>query len=131
MDRAMIHVADKDADGAWQIRQQLTDEELRKFLASAKQEADTAGVPEEVPEVDPSDELKSMIRAHNAHVTRLTKIAKGATAAAALHRAERTPSTGPDAIRHALALVTLVNLPGAWLFARIASHLPDEMNRSA
>lgn len=40
-----------------------------------------------------------------------------------------TPATGDSAIRHALFIVTGINLPTIWLFLRIARHLPDEMVR--
>ena len=46
-----------------QLKEKLTDEELRAFLEQAKTLADNAEVPEEVPEVDPSDELKRIIDA--------------------------------------------------------------------
>lgn len=60
-DRVLVHVADKDAEGQWQIREQVTDEELKAFLEAAKTEADEAEVPEEVEPIDPSDELKKVI----------------------------------------------------------------------
>lgn len=61
MDRVLQHIADRDAKGEWQLRQQVSDDDLRKFLDAAKQEADTAEIPEEVVEIDPSDELKKII----------------------------------------------------------------------
>ncbi len=57
MDSIMV---DK-GDGKKELKQQLTDEELKAFLADATKLADDAGVPAEVPEVDPSDELKRII----------------------------------------------------------------------
>ena len=39
----------------------VTDEELREFLAEARERADTAGVAETVEEVDPSDEIKRIV----------------------------------------------------------------------
>ena len=39
-------------------------------------------------------------------------------------------AAGADAMRHALLIVTLINLPAAWLFHRVARELPNEMNRS-
>lgn len=62
-DRVLVHIADKDAEGQWQMRETVTDEELKAFLDAAKKEADEAGVPEEVEPVDPSDELKKVIDA--------------------------------------------------------------------
>jgi hypothetical protein len=61
IDNAMRHVGTKDTDGHWDIRQQLTDAELRAFLAAAKTAADDAGVPAEPPAFDPSDEFKRII----------------------------------------------------------------------
>ncbi len=61
IDNAMMHVATKDSNGSWKIRQQLTDAELRAFLAAAKTEADKAGVPAEPVVFDPSDEFKRII----------------------------------------------------------------------
>jgi hypothetical protein len=61
MDKAMEPVSTKDKDGNVQLKQQVTDDELRAFLANAKADADAAGVPAEVPEVDPSDEFKRLV----------------------------------------------------------------------
>lgn len=63
IDNAMMHVATKDSNGSWKVRQQLTDAELRAFLDAAKAEADKAGVPAEPEQVDPSDEFKRIIDA--------------------------------------------------------------------
>lgn len=60
-DRVFGHVSDVDGQGDRTLRESVTDEELREFLADAKAAADEAGVPEEVEEVDPSDELKRII----------------------------------------------------------------------
>ncbi|WP_442482361.1 hypothetical protein [Aeoliella sp. SH292] len=60
-DQVLSHVADKDSNGTWEMRAQVSDEELREALATAKQQADDAGVPEEVPPVDPSAELKKIL----------------------------------------------------------------------
>lgn len=38
-------------------------------------------------------------------------------------------TSGSDSIRHALMIVTLINLPAAWLFFRLARELPREMNQ--
>ena len=61
IDQVMVHVADKDEQGEWQLREQLSDDELRSFLAAAKQAADDASVAEDPEPVDPSDELKKVI----------------------------------------------------------------------
>lgn len=58
---AMAQVADKKPDGNWELRKQLSDEELRKFFEVAKAEADKAGIPEAPQTVDPSDELKRIV----------------------------------------------------------------------
>jgi hypothetical protein len=62
-DEVLVHVADKDANGEWKMREKVTDDELRKALATAKQQADEAGIPEEVPPIDPSAELKKVLDA--------------------------------------------------------------------
>jgi hypothetical protein len=54
-------ISEPTGGGEQELKQQLTDEELRAFLAAAQQLADDAGVAAEVPEVDPSDELKRII----------------------------------------------------------------------
>ena len=61
VDAAMAHVADRQADGQWKLRQQVSDEDVRKFLAAAKDAADKAEIPEEPEAIDPSDELKRII----------------------------------------------------------------------
>ncbi len=61
IDAAMVHVAERDSRGQWKLRQTLTDEELRAFLAEAKQQADAAGIPEQPTEIDPSDEIKKIV----------------------------------------------------------------------
>lgn len=61
VDAVMAHVADLQPDGNWKLRDQVSDDELRAFISDAKTRADAAGVPEEVEEVDPSDELRKII----------------------------------------------------------------------
>jgi hypothetical protein len=61
VDKTLSHVADKKDDGSWSLRDQVTDDQLRAFLAAAKTEADEANVPEELEPFDPSDEIKSII----------------------------------------------------------------------
>jgi hypothetical protein len=60
-DQVLAHVADKDANGEWKLREKVTDDELRQALATAKQQADEAGIPDEVPPIDPSAELKKIL----------------------------------------------------------------------
>jgi hypothetical protein len=61
MDAVLAHVADRQPDGSWQLRNRVTDEQLRAFLAAAKAKADEANVPEEPEVFDPSDEVKRII----------------------------------------------------------------------
>jgi hypothetical protein len=61
MNDAMKHVATKNKDGNWELKDRVTDEELRAFLTEAKKLADDAGVPAEPVDVDPSDEFKRII----------------------------------------------------------------------
>ena len=58
---AMANVADKQPDGQWKIREKISDEDLRKFLETAKAEADKAEIPAEPEVVDPSDEMKRIV----------------------------------------------------------------------
>jgi hypothetical protein len=61
IDAAMVHVADRDANQQWQLRQKLTDGELRAFFAEAKKQADAAAIPEQPAEIDPSEEIRKII----------------------------------------------------------------------
>ncbi|MCO6042543.1 hypothetical protein NG895_01355 [Aeoliella sp. ICT_H6.2] len=61
VDQVLVHIADKDANGEWKMREQVSDEDLRKFLAAAKEQADAANIPEEVEPIDPSEELRKVI----------------------------------------------------------------------
>ena len=61
IDDAMQHVADRQGDGEWKLRDQVTDESLRAFFTSAKASADTAQIPAEPEDFDPSDEIKKVI----------------------------------------------------------------------
>lgn len=61
VDAVLGHIGTKDPDGNWEFRDDVTDEELRKFLAEATERADTAGVAETVEDVDPSDEIKRIV----------------------------------------------------------------------
>jgi hypothetical protein len=60
MKQAMAPVSE-EKDAQTVLRDTVTDEQLRAFLRNAKAEADAAGVPEEVEEVDPSDEFKRLV----------------------------------------------------------------------
>lgn len=61
IDQVIAPIADRDTEGNWQLRDQVTDDQLRAFLDGAKAKADEAGVPEELEPIDPSDELKKII----------------------------------------------------------------------
>jgi len=61
IDRAFATVADKQPDGDWQLREQVSDEQLKKLFSIARVEADGAEIPEEVEEVDPSDEIGRIV----------------------------------------------------------------------
>jgi hypothetical protein len=62
IDAVISHVADKEGDN-WRFRETASDQELRALIATAEQEADQAGVPEQVEAVDPSDEIRKIIDA--------------------------------------------------------------------
>jgi hypothetical protein len=61
IDEAMQHVAIRSREGQWELRDQVSDEDLRKFFEAAKDEADAAEIPEEIEDVDPSDEFQRII----------------------------------------------------------------------
>jgi hypothetical protein len=61
IDAAMAHVADRDAQGNWKLRETLSDDDLRAFLAEAKKQADAAGIPDQPADIDPSEEIKKIV----------------------------------------------------------------------
>lgn len=61
LDKVMSHVADRQSNGSWQLRPQVTDDELRAALAAAKADADDAGIAAQPENIDVSDELKKII----------------------------------------------------------------------
>jgi hypothetical protein len=61
IDAVMAHVAIRQSDGEWKLRQQVSDADLRAALTEAKAQADKAGIPEAPENVDPSDEIKKII----------------------------------------------------------------------
>jgi hypothetical protein len=62
IDAAMVHVATRKGGGDdWQLREKLTDQEIRAFLAEAKKQADEAGIPEQPADVDVSEEFKKIV----------------------------------------------------------------------
>ena len=60
-DAAISHIADRQPDGNYRIRDKFSDADLRAFLAEAKKAADEAQIPEQPQEFDPSDEVKRII----------------------------------------------------------------------
>jgi hypothetical protein len=61
LDNVLQHIANRQPNGQWQLRQQVSDQDLRAFLAAAKAEADTAQIPEEPEDIDVSAEVKRVI----------------------------------------------------------------------
>lgn len=61
IDAVMSHIAEKKADGGWVFKQTATDEDLRIMIVTAAQEADRAAIPAEVPEIDPSSEIRRIV----------------------------------------------------------------------
>jgi hypothetical protein len=60
-DATLALVADEQRDGGWQLRNRVSDLDLRAFLAKAQADADAAGVAEEPAAVDPSDEVRRIV----------------------------------------------------------------------
>jgi hypothetical protein len=60
-DEVLSHIGQQSDDGNWQMRERLSDEELREFLAAAKAEADAAMIEDQPPDVDLSEELKKIV----------------------------------------------------------------------
>lgn len=61
LDSVMVHVADRQPNGEWRLRQQVSDTDLRAALTEAKARADETGIAAEPEEFDPSDEFKRII----------------------------------------------------------------------
>jgi nucleotide-binding universal stress UspA family protein len=62
IDAVISHVATKEGE-SWRFRESVSDAELQAMIATAEQEADNAGIPEQVDEIDPSDEVRKIIDA--------------------------------------------------------------------
>ena len=60
---AVRYLAEQDAEGNWQLRDRadVTDDDLRAFLAECRQLADAADIPEEEYQVDIGDEFKKVV----------------------------------------------------------------------
>jgi hypothetical protein len=61
LEPAMEHVSYRDAQGNRQLKQRISDDELREFLAACRERADAAEVPDEPYEVRISQELEGAI----------------------------------------------------------------------
>jgi hypothetical protein len=61
VEEALEHIGDRQPDGGWRLKDQVTDEELLAFLAIAESKADEANIPDEPEVFDPSDEVKQVI----------------------------------------------------------------------
>lgn len=61
IEKAMSPVSTRKPDGTTELKNKVTDDELKAFLATAKEQADAAEIPEEVEAVDPSDEFKRLV----------------------------------------------------------------------
>jgi hypothetical protein len=63
MDQVMEHIADRKpgGDDQWELKESVTDDQLRELLADAKAAADAAEIPAEIPEVDPSEEVRQIV----------------------------------------------------------------------
>jgi hypothetical protein len=57
----MTHIAIKQGQNNWRFKDNVSDDELKKFLDDAKKAADDAGVAETPEKIDPSDEMKRII----------------------------------------------------------------------
>jgi len=60
-DVALSKIGDRQPDGNYRVRENLTDAEIRAFIAAAKKAADDAQVAEQPEQFDPSDEVKRII----------------------------------------------------------------------
>lgn len=61
VEKAMAPVSTRQPDGNMELKEKVTDDELKEFLAAAKEQANAAKIPEEVAAVDPSDEFKRLV----------------------------------------------------------------------
>ena len=61
LDAALDHLSAKTQDGQRQMKNRVTDEELRRFLAECRRVADRAGVPVEPFEIKISEEFRNAV----------------------------------------------------------------------
>lgn len=60
-DATLSHLAEKKSDGSWELRDRVSDDDLRAFFAAASAEADNANIAEQPPVIDLSDELRKIV----------------------------------------------------------------------
>lgn len=63
LDPALQHVATKNEEGDWKLKEHVTDEELRAFLAKCNELADSADIPDEPFTVNIGEEVKKAVDA--------------------------------------------------------------------
>ena len=68
MDKVLAYIGEKKSDGQWEMKPQVTDDDLRAALAEAKKQADDANIGDEPEDFDPSDEIKKVIDAEMGEV---------------------------------------------------------------
>ncbi len=60
-DVTLQHLAEKKGEGQWELKDRVTDDELRAFLTAAKADSDVAQIAEEPEVIDPSEELRRIV----------------------------------------------------------------------
>jgi hypothetical protein len=63
LDAALQHIATKNAEGKYELKEHVSDEELRAFLAECRRLADEAEIPDEDFEVNIGEEFKKAVDA--------------------------------------------------------------------
>jgi len=61
LEEAMSTIATKQPNGEWEMPDSATDDQLRALIQLVKEKTDAAEIPDEVEEVDPSDEMRRII----------------------------------------------------------------------
>ncbi len=69
-EQVMEPISTRGSQGEFQLKTRVSDEELRTFLANAKEVADGARIPEELPPIDLSAEVKRVVDAALAEAER-------------------------------------------------------------
>ena len=60
-EQAFKMIAEEKGNGEWELRESITDDELRQLIALVEQKSDAAEIPAEVEEVDISDEMRRIV----------------------------------------------------------------------